>query len=316
MDRLTQIELFVQIAKVGSVSKAAEALRLSNPAATRLLIALEERLSVRLVERTRRRLWLTEAGQKFLERCQTILDDLQNAEATVYESAGEPVGTLRVTSSLSFAVNHIGPLVPELRRRYPKLSVEVIAANRYLDFIEAGIDVAIRTREQEPSDSGIVVRPLAETRRMLCASPGYLARRGVPRHPDELQEHDILLYVLSKDPHELHFSKGSERRSINVRGILESNDGQVLRSAALVGLGIMVQPLYITYDDVVAGRLMPVLEDWELPMLTINIAYQSRIHMPAKVRVFIDFMVEHFEHQDFTRKWKVSWIPPRSEPMK
>jgi DNA-binding transcriptional LysR family regulator len=316
MDRLTQIELFVQIAKVGSVSKAAEALRLSNPAATRLLIALEERLSVRLVERTTRRLWLTEAGKKFLERCQTILDDLQNAEATVYESAGEPVGTLRVTSSLSFAVNHIGPLVPELRRRYPKLSVEVIAANRYLDFIEAGIDVAIRTREQEPSDSGIVVRPLAETRRMLCASPGYLARRGVPRHPDELQEHDILLYVLSKDPHELHFSKGSERRSINVRGILESNDGQVLRSAALVGLGIMVQPLYITYDDVVAGRLMPVLEDWELPMLTINIAYQSRIHMPAKVRVFIDFMVEHFEHQDFTRKWKVSWIPPRSEPMK
>jgi DNA-binding transcriptional LysR family regulator len=310
MDRLTQIELFVQIAKVGSVSKAAEALRLSNPAATRLLIALEERLSVRLIERTTRRLWLTEAGQKLLERCQTILDDLQDAEASVYESSGEPVGTLRVTSSLSFAVKHIGPLVPELRRRYPKLSIEVIAANRYLDFIEAGIDVAIRTREHEPADSGIVVRPLAETRRMLCASPGYLSRRGIPREPEELQDHDLLLYVLSKDPHELHFTKGSERHSINVRGVLESNDGQVLRSAALVGLGIMVQPLYITYDDVVAGRLMPVLEDWELPMLTINIAYQSRIHMPAKVRAFIDFMVEHFEHQDFTRKWKVSWSPP------
>jgi DNA-binding transcriptional LysR family regulator len=308
MDRLTQIELFVQIAKLSSVSKAAEALRLSNPAATRLLIALEERLSVRLVERTTRRLWLTEAGQKFLERCQTILDDLQEAEALVYERSGDPVGTF----SLSFAVNHIGPLVPELRRRYPKLGIEVMIANRYLDFIEAGIDVAIRTREHEQADSGIVVRPLAETRRMLCASPRYLSRRGVPRHPEELQEHDMLLYVLSKDPHDLHFTKGSERHSINVHGVLESNDGQVLRSAALVGLGIMVQPLYITYDDVVAGRLMPVLEDWELPMLTINIAYQSRIHMPAKVRAFIDFMVEHFEHQDFTRKWKVNWSPPRS----
>ncbi|HEY4211159.1 MAG TPA: LysR family transcriptional regulator [Steroidobacteraceae bacterium] len=311
MDRLTQLELFVQIAKAGSVSKAAEVLRLSNPAATRLLVALEERLSVRLVERTTRRLWLTEAGQKFLERCQTILGDLQDAESSVYEISGEPVGTLRVTSSLSFAINHIGPLIPEFHRRYPKLNIEVITANRYLDFIEAGIDVAIRTREHEPPDSGIVVRPLAETRRMLCASPGYLSRRGMPRHPDDLQDHhDLLLYVLSKDPHELHFTKGSERHSVSVRGILESNDGQVLRSAALLGLGIMVQPLYITYDDVVAGRLMPVLEDWELPRLTINIAYQSRVHMPAKVRAFIDFMIEHFERHDFTRKWKVSWTPP------
>jgi DNA-binding transcriptional LysR family regulator len=313
MDRLTQIELFVQIAKVGSLSKAAEALELSNAAATRCLIALEERLSVRLVERTTRRLWLTEAGQKFLERCQKILDELHEAETSVYESSGEPAGTLRVTSSLSFAVNHIGPLVPELRRRYPKLCIDVIIANRYLDFIDAGIDVAIRTREHEPADLGIVVRPLAETRRMLCASPGYLSQRGVPHEPEELQYHDLLLYNLSRDPHELHFTKGGERRSIGVRGVLESNDGQVLRSAALVGLGIMVQPLYIIYDDIVAGRLMPVLDDWELPLLTINIAYQSRMHMPAKVRAFIDFMVEHFKHQDFNRKWKVPATTARGE---
>lgn len=310
MDRLTQIELFVQIAKLGSLSKAAEALELSNTAATRCLIALEDRLSVRLVERTTRRLWLTEAGQKFLLRSQAILDELRDAEASVYESAGEPAGTLRVTSSLSFAVNHIAPLLPELRRRYPKLSIDVAIGNRYLDFIDAGIDVAIRTREHEPADSSIVVRPLAETRRMLFASPGYLAR-GVPRQPEDLQYHDLLIYNLSKDPHELHFTKDGERRTISVRGVLESNDGQVLRSAAMVGLGIMVQPLYITYDDIVAGRLMPVLDDWELPMLTINIAYQSRIHMPAKVRAFIDFMVEHFKHQDFNRKWTVTWTPPQ-----
>jgi DNA-binding transcriptional LysR family regulator len=311
MDRLTQIELFVQIARVGSVSKAAEALRLSNPAATRLLIALEERLSVRLIERTTRRLWLTEAGQKYLVRCQSILDELQEAETSVYQSSGEPVGTLRVTSSLSFAINHIAPLVPGLRLRYPKLSIEVITANRYLDFIDAGIDVAIRTREHEPVDSGIVVRPLAETRRMLCASPGYLARHGTPHHPDELQNHELLVYLLSKDPHDLHFTRDGKPHSINIHGALESNDGQVLRSAALAGLGIMVQPLYITYDDVVAGRLIPVLEEWELPILTINIAYQSRIHMPAKVRAFIDFMVQHFEQQDFARKWRVNWNPAR-----
>lgn len=308
-----QIEFFVQIAKAGSLSKAAEALQLSNAAATRCLIALEERLSARLVERTTRRLWLTEAGQKYLERCQTILDQLQEAEASVYESTGEPVGLLRVTSSLSFAVNHIGPLMPELHRRYPKLSLDVVIANRYLDFIEAGIDVAIRTRENEPAESGIVVRPLAETRRMLFASPGYLAQRGVPHDPEDLHDHDLLIYNLSKDPHSLHFSKGNERRSISVRGVLESNDGQVLRSAALVDLGIMVQPTYIIYDDIVAGRLMPVLDDWELPLLTINIAYQSRAHMPAKMRAFIDFLIEHFKQHDFNRKWKISWKPPRKE---
>jgi DNA-binding transcriptional LysR family regulator len=313
MDRLTQIELFVQVAQLGSLSKAAETLQLSNAAATRCLIALEERLSVRLVERTTRRLWLTEAGQKFLGRCQTMLDELKEAEASVHESSGEPAGTLRVTSSLSFAVNHIAPLVPELRRRYPKLSIDITVANRYPDFIEAGIDVAIRTRENEPADSGIVVRPLAETRRLLCASPGYLSRRGAPRLPEELHDHDLLIYNLAKDPHELHFTKGSERRSVSVRGVLESNDGQVLRSAAIVGLGIMVQPLYIIYDDIVAGRLMPVLDDWELPLLRINIAYQSRVHMPAKVRAFIDYMVERFKHQDFNRKWTVTWTPPGGE---
>src|SRR5262249_45240796 len=173
----TQIELFVQIAQLGSLSKAAETLQLSNAAATRCLSALEERLSVRLVERTTRRLWLTEEGHKFLSRCQTVLQELKEAEASVSANSGEPAGTLRVTSSLSFAVNHIGPLIPELRRRYPKLNVEVVVANRYPDFIEAGIDVAIRTRENEPADLFIVVRPLAETRRLLCASPGYLAHR-------------------------------------------------------------------------------------------------------------------------------------------
>jgi DNA-binding transcriptional LysR family regulator len=309
MDRLTQIELFVQVAQLGSLSRAAEALELSNAAATRCLNALEERLSVRLVERTTRRLWLTEAGKKYLVRCQAMLDELKEADASVHESSAEPTGLLRVTSSLSFAVNHIGPVIPDLRHRYPKLRVEVIVANRYPDFIEAGIDVAIRTREIEATDSFIVVRPLAETRRLLCASPGYLAQRGTPRTPEDLLEHDLLIYNLARNPHELNFTRSGERRSVSVRGVLECNDGQVLRSAALVGLGIMVQPLYIIYDDIVAGRLVPVLDDWELPLLKINIAYQSRIHMPAKVRAFIDYMIERFKLQDFTRKWTVTRSP-------
>lgn len=302
MDRLTQLELFVLVAELGSLSKVAERMDLSNAAVTRYLGALEERLGVRLVERTTRRLWLTEAGHEFLQRSQAIVEDVRAAESAMRDVSTEPVGLLRVTCSLSFAVNQIGPVLPEFRCRYPKLRVEVVVANRYPDFIEAGIDVAIRTREHEP-DSCITVRPLAETRRILAASPGYLARNGIPRAIEDLEHHDFLVYTLARNPYELDLSRGDQQRWVKIQGVLESNDGQVLRAAAIAGHGILIQPLYIVHDDVVAGRLMPVLDDWELPRLTINIAYQSRRHLAPKIRAFIDFMLERIEQQDFRRKW-------------
>ncbi|MBM7060663.1 substrate binding domain-containing protein [Pseudomonas sp. UL073] len=164
------------------------------------------------------------------------------------------------------------------------------------------MDVAIRTREHEPS-SGIAMRPLAETRRIFCASPGYLARRGRPKTPVDLKQHDMMVYTLANNPYELHLERGGESQSVQLNSIFDCDDGQVLRRAALAGLGILILPMYIVFDDVVAGRLVPVLDDWELPSLTINIAYQSRHHLPMKVRVFIDFLVERFEQLDFKRKW-------------
>ncbi|WP_213970863.1 substrate binding domain-containing protein, partial [Escherichia coli] len=135
---------------------------------------------------------------------------------------------------------------------------------RYPDFIEAGIDVAIRTREHE-GDSGITVRKLAETRRVLAASPGYLAERGMPDAPDALRQHQMLIYNLANDPYLLHFRRGDETATVPVTSVLDSNEGQVIRAAALAGHGILVQPLYIIYEDIVAGRLVPVLPDWQLP---------------------------------------------------
>ena len=302
MDRLKQIELFVMIAKLGSLSQAAERLAMSNAAASRHLTALEESLGVRLVERTTRRLWVTEAGARYLVGARTMLGAYQQAGASVAEVAGAPSGLLRVTASLSFAVQHLAPLMPAFRQRYPTLRVEVVVANRYPDFIEAGIDVAIRTREHEAT-SGIAMRPLAETRRILCASPGYLARRGRPARPADLTGHEMMIYTLANNPYELSLERGEERQTVRVNSTFDSNDGQVLRTAAIAGLGILILPMYIVFDDVVAGRLVPVMEDWELPSLTINIAYQSRTHLPAKVRVFIDFLVERFERLDFKRRW-------------
>jgi DNA-binding transcriptional LysR family regulator len=302
MDRWTEIELFVQVAETGSLSRAAELLDLSNASASRHLAALEERLGVRLVERNTRRLYLTDTGQEFFQRARTILADLRDAESTVNAAALNPTGVLRVTASLSFSMHHIAPLLREYTDRYPNVTVHVEAANRYLDIIDNNIDVAIRNREYEP-DSNITIRRLAGTRRILVAAPAYLSKHGVPREIDELHRHKILIYTHANNPNELRFTRGDEQKTINVKGLLESNDGQVLRAAALDGMGILVQPSYIVYDDIVAGRLVPMLDDWDLPRLTVNLAYPSRKHLSAKVRTFIDFMAAHFEKMDYERKW-------------
>lgn len=302
MDKWIEMELFVQTADLGSLSRAAESLDLSNAAASRRLAAMEHRLGARLIERNTRRLFLTDVGKTFYQRCKSLLSELKDAESEVNASALNPSGTLRLTASLSFCTKYITPLLPDYTMRYPNVSVHIEAANRYFDLIDEGIDVAIRTREYEP-DSNITVRRLAETRRILAASPAYLSRYGTPQTLDDLQKHKLLLYTLSNNPNELRFTRGEDVRVIPVKGLLEANDGQVLRSAAMDGLGILVQPKYIIYDDIVAGRLVPVLDEWDLPRLTIKLAYLSRKHVSAKVRTFTDFLADHFRKMDYERRW-------------
>jgi len=302
LDRFAEIELFVQVAETGSLSRAAEALGLSNAAASRHLQALEDRLGARLVERNTRRLFLTDTGQEFFSRAKTLLADLKDAEDVVNAHTLNPTGMLRISASLSFSMQHIAPLLRAYTERYPNVTVHVEAANRYLDIIDNNIDVAIRTREFEP-DSNITVRRLAQTRRILVAAPRYLARYGRPKTLEELAQHKLLIYTYANNPGELRFTRDEQTTALQVKGLLESNDGQILRAAALDGMGILVQPTYIVYDDMVAGRLVPVLDDWDLPRLTVNLAYPSRKHLSAKVRTFIDFMAEHFMKMNYEQKW-------------
>ena len=302
MDRWTEIELFIQVAETGSLSRAAETLDLSNAAASRHLSALEDRLGARLVERNTRRLHLTDTGQEFFARAKNILFDLKDAESAVNATSLSPTGMLRISASLSFSLHHVAPLLREYTQRYPNVTVHIEAANRYMDIIDNNIDVAIRTREIEP-DSNITIRRLAETRRILAASPRYFAQYGIPKTLDDLQRHKLLIYTHANNPNELRFTRDGKTTSLNVKGLLDANDGQILRVAALDGLGILVQPSYIVYEDIVAGRLVPVLDEWDLPRLTINLAYPSRKHLSAKVRTFIDFTVEHFAKMDYERKW-------------
>jgi DNA-binding transcriptional LysR family regulator len=302
MDRLLQLEVFSKTAELGSLSKAAETLRMSNAAASRHLSAREVRLAVRLIERNTRRLWLTEAGQELLQRCSPLLNEFAEAEDAVSDRALSPKGMLRVTSSLSFAMIYLAPMLPAFRTLYPNLNVQIIAANRYSDFIEAGIDVAIRTREQEP-DSNIIVRRIGQMRRVLAAAPSYLASHGRPEAPADLARHNMLIYNLANDPYSLRLRKANTEQTIRIAPTLDSNDGQVIRGAALAGLGLLIQPLYIVQGDISAGKLVPVLMDWELPLLTMNIAYQNRVRLPAKIRVFSDFLVKHIRENSDAGIW-------------
>lgn len=306
MDRFAELQLFIQVAETGSISRAAEALNLSAAAASRHLSAMEDRLGVRLVERNTRRLYLTDTGREFLSRAQSLLSELKDAEDAVSARALQPTGVLRVTASLSFSMQLLAPLLRAYTERYPQVSVHVETANRYLDIFDNNIDVAIRTREFEP-DSNITVRRLASTRRLLTASPRYIEKHGKPLSPDDLHAHKLLVYIYANNPHELRFSRQientTETRTIQIKGLVESNDGLVLRTAALDGLGILILPAYVVHDDIMAGRLVPLLDDWDLPRLTVNVAYPSRKHLSAKVRTFIDFMAEHFEQMDYERKW-------------
>ncbi|TBC60645.1 LysR family transcriptional regulator (plasmid) [Rhizobium beringeri] len=302
MDRLTEIEVFIQIAEYGSITRAADALDMSVSAASRSLQSLEERLNARLVQRTTRHLSLTSEGELYYQRGKELVAGMLDAEASVSEGALSPSGLLRISASMSFCLLHLSPLIPAFTRAYPRVRVEVLVSNRYYDLIENGVDLAIRTRRVE-ADSSVTIRRLAETRRLLAASPDYLAKRGAPLNPDQLAEHDLLLYTLADNWNHLTFKKNGETITKPVNGLLNSNEGQIIRKAALDGLGILAQPTYIINDDLESGRLVRVMDDWDLPRLTMNIAYPTRHHLPAKTRLFIDFLVREFKNSDYEAKW-------------
>lgn len=304
MDRWAEYEFFIRVVEMGSLGKAAEAMKLSSASATRHLAALESRLGARLVERSTRRLSVTEIGQGFYSRCKSALEEITDAEEEASQTSSLPSGTLRVTASLSLMLHHVAGLLPEFKAKYPDVKIELVSANRYFDITDNDIDVAIRTREQEP-DSTLVLRHLANTRRVLAAAPSYIARHGIPTSPQALITHDFLGYSYHS-PHELTFERNGTFCTIPTAPILDANDGMVVRKAALEGLGILAQPMYVIYDDIISGRLIPVLLDWRLPQMSISLVYRRRKLIPARTRVFLDFVLNDFRKCDYESKWEAA----------
>jgi DNA-binding transcriptional LysR family regulator len=311
MDRFTELEVFTRIADEASLTRAAEILGLSVSGVSRCLTSLETRLGVRLVQRTTRQLSLTAEGERFAQNAREILTSLRNAEDSVSLVSAEPLGTLRIGASLSFTLLHLLPVIQLFKQEHPMVRIDLQVSNRYYDIIENGLDLAVRTRRVE-MDSSVTIRKLAELPRLLAASPDYLARVGVPRTPEDLAQHAMLLYTLADDWDHLAFEHENETKRVTVSPEMTCNDGQVLLKAAREGMGILVQPAYIIKADLDAGRLVPVLEDWKLQPLIMNVAFPTRTHLPARTRLFIDALVRYFREHELERVWNEQPSPVTS----
>jgi DNA-binding transcriptional LysR family regulator len=291
--RLDEMAVFVQVVEEGGFSAAAHALRLTPSAVSKQVARLEDRLGVRLMDRTTRHWRLTEEGEGFLERARRILADLEEAEQSAAGGRAAPRGILRVSVSNSFGRSQIVPLLPAFLARYPELRLSLTLSDGLLDLVEEHLDVAIRVAPL--TDSTLIVRKLADNRRVICASPAYLARRGTPRTPDELAHHDCLAVAGSSGLNVWEFTGPGPPTRLAVSGRVEVNNTELLRSMALAGLGLIRIAEFLVTPDIAAGRLVPVLVDWNKPDAPpIHLVYAPGRHVSARVRAFVDYLVEAF----------------------
>lgn len=293
MDQLSAMKVFVQVVESGSFARAAERLGLSTSACSRHVADLEARLGGRLLNRTTRKLSLTESGRAFHERTLQLLDDLDEAEQLVAQSAQVPRGTLRVTSSTNFGTSHLAPAIAEFMTRHPSVAFDVSLSDRIVDIVEEGFDLAVRIGSL--GSQNLVARRLGESRMVACASPAYLAAHGAPATPADLVHHNCFTYEYVSSPEVWNFRDPSGREiAVRVRGNLHANNGDLLVEAAAQGAGIAFEPGFIVGPHLKSGRLVPVLAGYVPPSLDIWAVYPSRRHLSAKVRAFVDFLAGRF----------------------
>src|SRR5437763_11425690 len=293
MDRFAALQVFSQVVESGSFSSAAARLGLSTTAASRHVADLEAQLQTRLLNRTTRRVSLTESGRAFYERSVQLLADLGEAEQEAARAAVVPRGTIRLTTSVNFGVRHLAPAIAAFVARHPEVRFDVSLSDRIVDLVEEGFDLAIRVGA--PGADNLVARKLGETRLVPCASPQYLAKHGAPKTPEDLAEHDCFTYEYVSPRQVWRFrDRAGAERSVRVSGGLHSNNGDLLAEVAARGAGIVFEPAFIVGPEVRAGRLVPLLQDFEPAPLPIYAVYPSRKHLSAKVRVFVDFLVTSF----------------------
>jgi DNA-binding transcriptional LysR family regulator len=300
MDRFAAMQVFAQVVESGSFAKAAERLGLSTSAASRQVAELESHLQTRLLNRTTRKVSLTESGRAFYERSVQLLADLTEAEQEASRAAVEPRGTIRLTTSVNFGVRHVAPAIADFLAEHSGVRFDVSLSDRVVDLVEEGFDIAIRIGP--PGADNLVARKLGETRLVPCASPAYLAAHGAPGTPEDLARHNCFTYEYVSPRNVWRFrDRSGAERAVRVSGTLHSNNGDLLAEAAVRGAGIVFEPAFIVGPDVRAGRLVPLLQEFVPAPVPIYAVYPSRKHLSAKVRRFVEFMMARFaDAQDWS----------------
>jgi DNA-binding transcriptional LysR family regulator len=291
MDKFQEMASFVAVVEAGSFVGAADATGLSKAAVSRHVAELEQRLGTRLLQRTTRRLSLTDDGQLFFARAKDMLAAIDEAESEISSRSGEPSGRLRINAPLSFGVMHLAPLWPRFAQLYPKVSLDIELSDRVVDLVEEGYDLAVRITNLPSSQ--LVSRQLATTRMIACASPQYLALHGTPAHPGELAQHEVISYSYFAARDEWTFNSADDSPVVvRTHARIHANNGDTCRAAALAHQGIVLQPDFLIADDLRRGTLVELLPTWRAMTLGIHAVYPSRKHLPIKTRRLVDFLVE------------------------
>jgi len=293
MDKLTSMKVFATVVQSGSFTAAADVLGLSKAMVSKHIHSLENLLGVRLLNRTNRRLHLTEAGAAYLERCRQILNAVEEAERAVAELNAKPQGALKLTSPTSFGTFHLVPVIADYEKLYPEVKVLLSLQDLPMDLVEEGLDLAIRVGKLP--DSSLVARPLASVRVVVCGAPSYFKTHGVPQTPDDLAQHNCLLYTEWTPKGEWLFKGPEGEFSVPVSGDFEANLGDAVRMAAISGRGLVQLPAYVVGPDLKAGKLRAVLTDFAPDKMPIYAVYPHREHLAATVRTFVEFLQERFQ---------------------
>lgn len=292
MNTLHAMRAFCAVVDLGSFARAAEQLDISTTATSRLVADLEKHLGAQLLQRSTRRLNLTETGAAYFERCRQILADIEEAEAGASASDAAPRGLLRINLPQTFGLRYVAPLIPEFCRRYPDLRLEVSFSDQMIELVEEGVDMAIRIALELKTN--LIARHLAPIRIISCASPDYLAQHGAPKTLDDLRRHHCLSYSYAPGGDTWRFLQGGKPHSIQVKPSFRANSGDMIRLAALAGQGIANQPSFIVGDDLRAGRLVRVLPDYEIEDRQAWAVYLPGSRRSARVIAFYEFLKEAF----------------------
>jgi DNA-binding transcriptional LysR family regulator len=292
MDRLMCMQVFVRVVEKGSFSATAEEFRISPTMVGKYIMHLEERLGARLLNRTTRQQSLTEVGNVYYERCKVVLAEVEVADASATALQQVPRGLLRVSAPVTFGANALVGAIGDYLQKYPEVHIELSLNDRVVNLIDEAFDVAIRIGNLP--DSSLIARKLAPYRMIACASPSYLARHGSPQTPAQLAAHNCMGFMYSVAQKHWQFTDREITSNVQINGNFRVNNGQALRTAALHGMGIIVQPEVLLTEDLASGALVRILPDHKLPSLSMHIVYPLNRNMTLKMKSFIEFIVERF----------------------